>query len=542
MLVDSLSIGLVAGLSLSLAAAATFPHGLDRQKPLAIATTSARNPFDDDLRNFIDDLMERWKIPGMSVAVVDGDDVYAEGYGYASLPDVKATPETLYYAGSTSKAFTAATLAHMMDSKNYTALAGRWGTPISSIIRDDFVLPDQWMTSNINLEDAVSHRTGYPRHDLSWPRYRDDGSKDTIANTVRSLRYLKPSASPRTTYQYCNLMFVTLGHVVETLTQKWLGDVIREMIWEPLGMTATFGDTEDAMAAPEHLAAGYIWDSEEEVYTRLPFGNNRDLGGAGLVISSVADYTKWVRCLLHETQPFSNKAHQDIRKTRMLTPENESFADGDLVYGLAWEKKTYHDEVVYKHAGTTPAYATQVYWLPKRKYGVVVMANTGAANAAEDEVVWRLIEDKLGVPGGQRYNISSSLDERRKEENEARQNLLNLLYPNRPESPLPSALNNSQLVGKYSDPGYGSFNIVEREFDGEIVLGANWLNTLEVKFNHVTGNYWLAQFFLIKKFFVVALAAEFKVGVDGKAAGLELQLSKPEDEINEGSVWFEKVN
>lgn len=294
-----------------------------------------------------------------------------------------------------------------MDSKNYTALAGGWGTSISSIIRDDFVLPDEWMTSNINLEDAVSHRTGYPRHDLSWPRSRDDGSKETIANTVRSLRHLKPSASPRTTYQYCNLMFVTLGHVIETLTQKWLGDVVREIIWEPLGMTATFGDTEDAMAAPEHLAAGYIWDFDKEVYIKLNFGNNRDLGGAGLVISSVADYTKWVRCLLFETPPFSIKTHQDIQKPRMLTSEKELFADGDLVYGLAWEKKAYHGEIVYKHAGTTPAYATQVYWLPRHKYGVVVMANSGSANAAEDEVVWRLIEAKLGVPEAQRYNISS---------------------------------------------------------------------------------------------------------------------------------------
>lgn len=71
---------------------------------------------------------------------------------------------------------------------------------------------------------------------------------------------------------------------------------------------------------------------------------------------------------------------------------------------------------------------------------------------------------------------------------------------------------------------------------------ANWLNLLEVRFSHVTGNYWLAQFFRLKRFFVIAWAAEFKVGVDGKVAGLELQLSKPEDEINEGTVWFEKVD
>lgn len=84
--------------------------------------------------------------------------------------------------------------------------------------------------------------------------------------------------------------------------------------------------------------------------------------------------------------------------------------------------------------------------------------------------------------------------------------------------------------------------MVERGSDGGAVLVANWLNMLEVRFDHVTGNYWLAQFFRIKRFFYTALAAEFKVGVDGKVVGLELQLSKPEDEINKGTVWFEKVD
>lgn len=121
-------------------------------------------------------------------------------------------------------------------------------------------------------------------------------------------------------------------------------------------------------------------------------------------------------------------------------------------------------------------------------------------------------------------------------------NLPNVLYPNRPESPLPSALNNSQIVGKYFDPGYGSLDIIERELDGELVLVANWVDTLEVRFRHVTGNYWLAQIFRLKTIFALAWAAEFKVGVDGEAAGLELRLSTPEDEIDEGSVWFNRVS
>lgn len=34
-------------------------------------------------------------------------------------------------------------------------------------------------------------------------------------------------------------MFVVAAHVVETLTGKWLGDFLRERIWEPLGMDGT---------------------------------------------------------------------------------------------------------------------------------------------------------------------------------------------------------------------------------------------------------------------------------------------------------------
>lgn len=332
-----------------------------------------------------------------------------QGYGYATLPDTKATPETLYFAGSTSKAFAAGTLAHMIDSKNYTSLASGWTTPISAIIRDDFVMQGSWATENLNLEDAASHRTGMPRHDLSWAktRFEDSNSKVSTADVVRSLRHLKPSAAPRTTWQYCNLMYVVLGHVIETLTGKWLGEAIRERIWEPLGMTATFGDTKDALAVENHLAAGYYWDFEKEDYITLRVDSTRESGGAGLVISTVEDYSKWVKCLLYETQPFSKEAHKDIRKTRMLTDTQEEAGDGDLTYGLAWMKKTYHGEVVYKHGGTELAYSTQVYWIPRLKFGVVTMANTGQANSAEDEVVWRLIEDKLDIPDSERYDIAS---------------------------------------------------------------------------------------------------------------------------------------
>ncbi|RKK65821.1 hypothetical protein BFJ69_g15953 [Fusarium oxysporum] len=64
------------------------------------------------------------------------------GYGFAALPDKPVTPETLWYTASTTKAQTSPTLAHLIDSGNYPALANGWSTTISTIIHDDFALQD----------------------------------------------------------------------------------------------------------------------------------------------------------------------------------------------------------------------------------------------------------------------------------------------------------------------------------------------------------------------------------------------------------------
>ncbi|TQV93740.1 penicillin-binding protein [Cordyceps javanica] len=515
-----------------------------QQQPSANRTGS-RNPFNDKLADFVGDVMDRWKFAGMSVAVVDGDDVYSQGYGYATLPDVKATADTLYFAGSTSKAFTAAAVAQLIDGGNHSALADGWSTTISSIIRNDFVMYEDWSTEHLTLDDAASHRTGMPRHDGAMFARHDDGSPVTTAQQVQNLRYLKPSAPPRTTFQYCNYMYVVLGYVAEALSGKWLGDVLRESIWEPLGMTATFGDTKDAVAAPEHLAAGYYWDPEAKKFVEMVLDSTRDSGGAGLVISTVSDYTKWARCLLDQTAPFSKAAHADIRKTRMLMGDDDkATGDGDMTYGLGWMKKTHHGEVVWMHGGTELAYSTQLYLIPRLRYAVVTMANSGLANSAENELVWRLIEDKLEVPQELRYNLTSSFDE----EAEAQKKTLALAelayYPNRPEKSIPSSLTNDQIAGQYYDPGYGTLHIKEVDIGNKTWLVANRTETVfayELRFRHVSGNYWLADAFITEANNIAGTyAGEFKIGVDGKATGLELQLS-PSGLLGEPNVSFKRV-
>jgi CubicO group peptidase (beta-lactamase class C family) len=114
----------------------------------------------------------------------------------------------------------------------------QWNTPVSHLIRDDFVLEDEYATTHTTIEDILSHRSGLPRHELSYGGHYD-GHNGRPVDVVRSLRYLPLTAEPRTKFQYCNLMFLVAAHVIESLTDTWLGDVLHEKIWKPLDMKST---------------------------------------------------------------------------------------------------------------------------------------------------------------------------------------------------------------------------------------------------------------------------------------------------------------
>lgn len=330
-----------------------------------------------------------------------------QGYGFASFPDTPATPETIWYGASTSKAQLAAVLSHLIVNEQYPALANGWTTTISSVLRDDFVLQDEWSTTHLTLDDAVSHRTGMPRHDRSTMR-EIDGRPARPRGIVRNLRNLALTYPPRVTFKYCNLMFITLSHVVETVTGKWLGDVLRETLWQPLGMNSTYFDLDDALAAPGHFASGYRWDSKAKKYNEVPKMPLTEISGAGSVLSTVLDYAKWVKCLLHESEPLSAATHRDLKTPRMMS-STAPFGGLDVqLYSLGWERTLFRGHVVYTHSGGMHAYGAEVYWLPEHKYGVVSFANTAlTSNAAEEVLCWRLIQDKLGIPKKEQFDFNA---------------------------------------------------------------------------------------------------------------------------------------
>jgi CubicO group peptidase (beta-lactamase class C family) len=96
---------------------------------------------------------------------------------------------------------------------------------------------------------------------------------DTSKSVTRKLRFLPLNLPLRTKFQYSNLMYVAVAHLVETLTGQWIGDFVRQRIWEPLRMMATFYGIDDLKnrRGAENLAQGYRWDKETNGYVEVPW-------------------------------------------------------------------------------------------------------------------------------------------------------------------------------------------------------------------------------------------------------------------------------
>jgi CubicO group peptidase (beta-lactamase class C family) len=299
-----------------------------------------------------------------------------------------------------------------MDSGAYPSLT--WRTPIASLIRDDFVLGPEytWAQEHLTLEDALSHRTGFSGHDMGLPTsYAPGGRKGTVRDYTRALRYLPMKTEPRTEWQYCNRMFMVVSHVIQTLTQKWLGTVLKELIWAPLGMNSTYFSLPDALDAPEHLAGGYYWDydSQHGAFHEVPFLSLDEASGAGGIASNVLDYTKWIRCLLDEAEPLSKEGHAAIKTPRMIEVGSEMGFDGPQTYSLGWNAATYKGHRVFMHSGGMEAYGAELFIFPELKYGIVTMSNTAVtSNFVARILLWKLINDKLRIPERERFDWVAS--------------------------------------------------------------------------------------------------------------------------------------
>ena len=130
----------------------------------------------------------------------------------------KVDENTLFGIASNSKAFTAATLAILVDEKKLS-----WDDKVIQYI-PEFRIYNSYVTEDFTIRDLLTHRSGLGlgAGDLMiWP----DSTNFTIRDVIYNLRFLKQTSPFRSKYDYDNLLYMVAGEVVTRVSGMSLGTV-----------------------------------------------------------------------------------------------------------------------------------------------------------------------------------------------------------------------------------------------------------------------------------------------------------------------------
>jgi CubicO group peptidase (beta-lactamase class C family) len=345
----------------------------------------------ESVERFVTEQLAAWEVPGCAVAAVrDGRVELVGGWGLrdreAGLP---VTKDTLFAIGSTTKAFTATTVGALVDDGLL-----EWDRPLRDYV-PEVRLHDANASDRLTIVDLLSHRSGLPRHDLTWVGQPGRSR----AEIVRALRFLPLSKDLRQQFQYCNLGYLVAGYVVEALSGVPWEDFARRRLLAPLGMRRTNLSVDEMLADDDHASA---YTRRDGVIVQVPQRPLPAIAPAGAINSSAADMARWLLAQLAGGQldgaTVMSPATAKLQRTpHMVIPGSEELPGlTAYAYGLGWLNGRYREHAIAMHDGGIDGFMTHCVLLPADGIGVAVLTNT-SASAMHLTVACRVLDELLGA-------------------------------------------------------------------------------------------------------------------------------------------------
>lgn len=468
-----------------------------------------------EVRKITEDVMEQLNVVGAAVAIVAADEVVlAEGFGVRDKTSAQpVTEETLFAIGSSTKAFTTMSVAMLAEAEKLD-----WDGKVRDYI-PEFQLHDSIATAEATPRDLACHRVGLPRHEFSW--YKAPLSRKEL---IDRLRYLKPSKPFRTTFQYQNMMFTTLGYLVERVAGSVWESYVAKQILQPLGMTRTNFSVDDAQNDSNHAKPFVTKDGTNQ---EVPFANLDALGPAGSINSCVRDMARWVRLHLNSGEVDGQRLLSEAGVKQMhrphvvIPPSREDTRLNAPAYGLGWFTVVYRGMPLVHHGGNIDGFSALVLMMPEQEVGIVVLCNQ-EVSVFPTAVAYSVIDKLFGLP---QDDWATELDAA------LRKQLTEVMGGNQDFSAQQQEGTNpshpaGDYAGRYSHPAYGTVAVTVR---GEqlAVQYHTWPEPVALEHYH----YDVFLMRAVMETVPLTWRVPFRTGLDGRVDELEIQFESMVDPI-----------
>jgi CubicO group peptidase (beta-lactamase class C family) len=485
----------------------------------------------DKLDQYFSQALDDWQVPGMSVAIVkDGEVVLAKGYGVREFGKKKKTDEnTLYAIASNTKAFTSASLAHLVWQEKIS-----WDDKVVDHL-PYFELYDAYATSETTIRDLLCHRVGLGTFsgDVIWYK-----SNYTAEETVKHAKFVPQAYSYRAGYGYSNLMFMTAGEVIRSVTGMPWDEFVGKHFFAPLEMRNTVTSTSD-LEKMKNVATPH--KTIDDKITPIAWTNWDNMGAAGGIISSVNDIAKWMVLQLNNGIHQGDTLFSPDSQVDMWTPHNSfrvSLASQKNIpsrhfsgYGLGWGMSDYQGRKMVNHGGGYDGMYSRVTMIPEENLGIVVLTNS--MTGISTPITMRAIDEFLGTGNrdwsGEALPRAARGVEYRKERVAKRVNAREM--GTKPTVAL------EKFTGNYYDPMYGAVSIVLEK--GQLVIDFAPAPQLKANLSHWHYNTFKIDWHETHAWFDFG-TLKFVLDNNQEVEGIEFDV--PNDDIFFHEIHLKKMN
>lgn len=319
--------------------------------------------------------MARYRVPALSVAVVDGGELaWACAYGRRVADGGPVSVQTLFHAKSVSKPIAAAAALRLVDAGALTL-----DEPVGPML-EGWTVPDNEHTRAVppTVRHILSHTAGFTRSGVdSYP------PGEPLPTLIESLSGLPPATAepldvvftPGTDQSYSGGGYGVLQLLLTERTGRGFNDLVDSLVFQPLDM--------DRSLFPEPLPDGlrpFAAMGHDANGRTLPGGyETLPIMAAGGLWTTTPDLARFIAGL--QAARRGDGAFLDSTTIRQMMTDH---ADG---WGLGVELERHGRLMAFRHGGSGDGFKALIVGLPGPDVGLAVLTNSDGGGAIRDELL-----------------------------------------------------------------------------------------------------------------------------------------------------------
>ena len=328
----------------------------------------------------IEEIARKYNAVGLSVALVaNGKVIDTFLFGDAVKGELVMTEDTKIRIASISKIYIGlATMLSVEDEKMSLDedIGTYWGFKIKTYSNKGIITPRSILThtsSIINAEDISE--TEY--NNMSYRLSSGIGIRNIISSDIGN-------------YYYNNYAFDVLGMTIELANKKTLDDILKEKLYNKLGIDAAFygGDLFDtsnvATIYRSDGSIGYSADKFKTIHSEKPASKGATFCGG--VITSVKDLGKIIALLANDGIYEEKRYLSESCINQLEYHEKHKLGDYYQCQPLLYRTNVYGQEEFYYHTGSAYGAYNLAGYNPVTRQGIAILTSGAIGDKDENNI------------------------------------------------------------------------------------------------------------------------------------------------------------